>query len=141
MVGSAIFCERGMKHMQPAWFCSAREANVPASQAPRPSVAPLGTLVSKASFLLILLCVQAGCSEPKREGVTVTLLDTGPLPTKGFYTWRDKALVQFTKKTGIAVRALPAYLESTTNQMEFSRKLLQADGVDTPDVYSIDVIW
>jgi trehalose/maltose transport system substrate-binding protein len=79
-----------------------------------------------------------GCRQAPKEPVTLNFLRLGwsqpdELPTA------DPLSQRFTVETGIHIRHLPVP-ENTLDQLELSRKLLQA-GVSAPDVLGVDVIW
>jgi trehalose/maltose transport system substrate-binding protein len=101
---------------------------------------PLQTHTKINAFFAILLLslMLSGCHASKLEPTGLSYLRLGwsqpddlprtePLP------------LQFTLETGISVRDLPVP-ETTLDQLELSRRLLQQGG-SGPDVVNIDVIW
>jgi trehalose/maltose transport system substrate-binding protein len=87
----------------------------------------------------VLSLLLEGCTRPSvHEPVTLTLLDQ-EWTTKKFTDAREQELQQFTRKTGIRVKLLPAP-ESAREKLALWQDLLRT-GASSPDVYGIDVIW
>lgn len=88
------------------------------------------------TVLLLLLC--GGCARPAPQApVTLTLL--GEWSSKAFTESRQLELQQFTRETGIRVTFIPGP-ESSWQRVLLWRELLET-GVQSPDVYDMDVIW
>jgi trehalose/maltose transport system substrate-binding protein len=89
--------------------------------------------------VVVLSLLLEGCTRPSvHEPVTLTLLDQ-EWTTKKFTDAREQELQQFTRKTGIRVKLLPAP-ESAREKLALWQDLLRT-GASSPDVYGIDVIW
>src|SRR5216684_2050307 len=63
----------------------------------------------------------------------------GPWHNREYAQWSQRALEDFARETGIAVKRFPAP-ESSDEQLVLERQLLEG-GAPTPDVYIIDAIW
>jgi trehalose/maltose transport system substrate-binding protein len=101
--------------------------------------APAGQISASAATILVVFSLATAliaCRQTAREPVTLTYFRPG---------WRqldpswEILSQQFTRETGVRLRELPAP-ESTLDQLDLSRKLLQEDS-SGPDVLGIDLIW
>jgi trehalose/maltose transport system substrate-binding protein len=95
-----------------------------------------------ASLIAIfaLISLLAGCRAASHEPVSLIFVDpewSHDARERSLLT--DVALQEFTSKTGIRVKHLPAP-ESSPAQLALVRDLLQKEAT-LPDVYAIDVIW
>ncbi len=90
-----------------------------------------------------LVCVlgTVGCKRKAEGPVTLSFVDPewATDTQKPRSTLMQEALDEFTRKTGIAVKHLPAP-EGTRDQKALVLHLLQ-QGAEAPDVYGIDIIW
>jgi len=90
-------------------------------------------------LLILLLLLGPGCSpQPSHQPVTVTFLDV-EWEASDKLAGLAKDLEEFTRKTGIQVKRLPAP-DSSLSQLALWKELLQ-NGATAPDVVGIDVIW
>ncbi len=88
---------------------------------------------------LLTLALAACAQRTHQEPVTLALLDIGPWHNREYAQWSQRALEDFARETGIAVKRFPAP-ESSDEQLVLERQLLEG-GAPTPDVYIIDAIW
>lgn len=94
-----------------------------------------------AILLLVLAqgCVGTGCVRTAvREPVTLVFLDQR-LVNPMYRTEYEHEFEQFTRETGVIVKALP-HPESTQDQLKLWQRLLKSD-TSGADVYGIDVVW
>jgi trehalose/maltose transport system substrate-binding protein len=93
--------------------------------------------------VVAVVCVlgTVGCRRKVEGAVTLSFVDPewATDTQKPRSTLMQEGLDEFTRKTGIVVKHLPAP-EGTRDQKALALHLLQ-QGADAPDVYGIDVIW
>jgi len=80
-----------------------------------------------------------GCRQPAREPLTLGYFRLGWFAQPDEFSTAAPLLQQFTEKTGVRLNNIPVP-ESTLDQLELSRKLLQGHG-SGPDVLGVDLIW
>jgi len=92
-----------------------------------------------AHCIILLVLLAQGCARTAmREPVTLVYLDQR-LVNPMYRTEYEHEFEQFTRETGIVVKALP-HPESTQDQLKLWQTLLKS-GSPGPDVYGIDVVW
>ena len=94
-----------------------------------------------AAWAVLAACCFTACQRPPKATVTISFLDpewSGDKAKRTKELYQDP-LLEFTRRTGIEVKHLPAP-ERTRDQLELMRRLL-AQGQAGPDVYAIDIIW
>jgi trehalose/maltose transport system substrate-binding protein len=89
-------------------------------------------------LILLVLLAQSCARTSVREPVTLVYLDQR-LVNPMYRAEYEKEFEQFTRETGIIVKALP-HPESTQDQLAFWQRQLK-NGSSGPDVYGIDVVW
>ena len=101
---------------------------------------PVLSKLARVSIVIIFAASIHGCQRPVQEPITLTFLDPEwSHDARERSLLSDAALQEFTQKTGIAVKHLPAP-ETSPSQLALIRDLLQKKA-PTPDLYGIDVIW
>ena len=100
--------------------------------------AQLGSGKWARSIILLVLLAQGCARTSLHEPVTLVYLDQR-LVNPMYRAEYEKEFEQFTRETGIIVRALP-HPESTQDQLAFWQRQLK-NGSSGPDVYGIDVVW
>lgn len=89
--------------------------------------------------ILASICMESSaCRPPKTEPVTLTLLDQGWV-SADLFNKRGQILAEFTRRTGVAVRILPSP-ETAIEQLALWKSFL-SQGLESPDVFGVDVIW
>ena len=92
-----------------------------------------------ASCTILLFLLLQGCARtPVREPVTLVYLDQR-LVNPMYRTEYEHEFEQFTRETGIIVKALP-HPESAQDQLKLWQRVLKS-GSSGADVYGIDVVW
>jgi trehalose/maltose transport system substrate-binding protein len=96
-------------------------------------------------FIVVLLfCIVSGCRKSALTPVSVTFLHAWWLQPDELPT-AEREFREFTRETGIAIQhpPVPETLFSSLDppaQLDLLRRVLQ-EGVPSPDVLGIDVIW
>ncbi len=87
------------------------------------------------SLLAALVLLLAGCARPSSSAPTLTLVDAGPWTGERAAAWREQALAEFTRDTGVRVQLV---YWSRDRPLDFVVKSLEQAPAD---VYALDVVW
>jgi ABC-type glycerol-3-phosphate transport system substrate-binding protein len=107
--------------------------------AARPRTNMLWTLAKRGLGVFLLAMALGACRQPAREPVTLSYFRLGWLIPPDELSTAAPLLQRFTQETSIHLKNVPVP-ESTLDQLDLSRKLLQ-EGGSSLDVLGIDLIW